>query len=134
MMIKQMSKAVVLAVIAAGLVVGTCHVSAQTNTNGAAAKAKTEKRKSKGFPFRGKVAKIDNIAKTLTVGERTFQVSSKARITKDGKPAVLNDGKVGEPVTGYVRKSENGQLDAVTIHFGKHPSKPKVKAEKQGNE
>ena len=129
-----MVKAVVLAFVAVGLVIGTGQVSAQTNTTPPAAKAKKEKRKATGFPFRGKVAKIDKTAKTITVGERTFQITSKTHITKDGKPATLEDGKVGEPVTGYVRKSEDGQLNAATIHFGKPPGKPKEKAEKDGDE
>ena len=132
-MIKNMIKTVVLAVVAFGLVFGTAQVSGQTNAAPPAAKAKKEKRKSHGYPFRGKVAKIDKMAKTLTVGKRTFQITSKTKITKDGKPAVLEDGTVGEPVTGYVVKSEGGELQAVTIHFGKPSSKPKEKAKQENN-
>ncbi len=130
-MTKHILKAVVLSIMATALSVGTFRAPAQTNTTPPAAK---EKKKATGFPFRGKVASIDNTAKTITVGERTFQITSKTRVTRDGKPATLEDGKVGEPVTGYVKKSEDGKLNATTVHFGaKASSKPKEKAEKEGD-
>ena len=40
------------------------------------------------------------------------------KITKDGKPAALSDGVVGERVSGSYKKTADGKLDAVTIYFG----------------
>ena len=55
---------------------------------------------------------------TLTIEKRTFSMTSETIVTKDGKPAVLADGVVGEPVSGAYKKNKDGKLDAVTVHFG----------------
>jgi hypothetical protein len=70
------------------------------------------------IPFHGKVTAVDTNAMTLTVGNRTLQVTSDTKISKDGKPAKLSDGVVGEQVRGAYRKSDGGKLNAATIHFG----------------
>jgi hypothetical protein len=54
------------------------------------------------------------------VGSRTFQISSTTKITKNGQPAVLGDGMIGQPVSGYYRTNDDGTLEAATIHFGAH--------------
>jgi hypothetical protein len=54
----------------------------------------------------------------LTVGERTFEITSDTKISKDGQPAILSDGVVGEKVGGAYKKSDDGKLAATTIHFG----------------
>ncbi|HVV73821.1 MAG TPA: hypothetical protein VHI52_20320, partial [Verrucomicrobiae bacterium] len=46
-------------------------------------------------PFHGKLASLDKVAKTITVGKRTFQITSQTKIKKDGKPATIDDGVVG---------------------------------------
>jgi hypothetical protein len=61
---------------------------------------------------------VDKIAKTIKVGESVYQVTSATKITKDGKPATLEDGVVGEPVSGYVKPTEDGKMRATTLHFG----------------
>jgi hypothetical protein len=61
---------------------------------------------------------LDANAMTLTVGKLTVQVTSETKITKDGKPATLADGVVGEPASGYYKKDADGKLSATTIHFG----------------
>lgn len=73
---------------------------------------------SKGGPFHGKLAAMDKVAKTITVGKRTFQITSTTKIKKSGKPATLEDGVVGETVSGYVKPSTDGKLTATTINFG----------------
>lgn len=79
--------------------------------------AQTEK-KPKAGPFHGKLVAIDKIAKTITVGKRTFLITSETKIKKAGKPATLDDGAVGEEVSGYVKPREDGKLAATTVNFG----------------
>src|SRR5665213_2984456 len=76
-------------------------------------------RKHDWLVFNGKVNSIDTNVMTLTVGERTFEISSDTRITKDGEPAILSEGIVGDKVGGAYKKSDDGKLTATTIHFGK---------------
>jgi hypothetical protein len=85
--------------------------------------AKTDKA-AKGGPFHGNLLAVDKVAKTISVGKRTFQVTSETRIKKAGKPATLDDGAVGETVSGYVKPASDGKLVATTINFG-----PKSQAE-----
>ena len=81
-----------------------------------------QKKPSPG-PFHGKLAALDKAARTITVGKRTFHITSASRINKTGKPATLDDGVIGEPVSGYVKPAEDGRLIATTINFG-----PKIEA------
>ena len=84
----------------------------QTNETAQAEKS------SKGGPFHGKLAAVDKVSKTITVGKRTFQITSETKIKKSGKPATLNDGVVGETASGYVKPSAEGKLIATTVNFG----------------
>ena len=68
--------------------------------------------------FNGKLKAVDTNAMTLTVGERTFEISSETKITKAGQPATLSDGVVGEPVGGAYKKNADGKLSATSVHFG----------------
>ena len=81
---------------------------------------KGEKKKSGGTPFRGKVDAVDKKAKTVKVGERTFQVTADTRITKAGKPATLDDATVGEEVGGSY-KEVDGKNVLNSIRFGPRP-------------
>ena len=91
--------------------------------------AKPDKKPVAG-PFHGKLAAIDQVAKTITVGKRTFQITAASKIKKAGQPALLKDGVVGEPVSGYVKPSPDGKLVATTVNFGpKLGSSSGVKAE-----
>ena len=69
------------------------------------------------LPFHGALTAMDTNAMTLTVEKRTFEITSATIITKDGKPAVLADGVVGEQVRGSYKKGAAGKLDAVMIRF-----------------
>ena len=92
---------------------------AATNAPAAAAdQTAPAKPKKQGLVFRGTVSAIDTNAMTLTVKARTFAITSDTKITKDGQPATLGDGVVGEPVAGAYKKGEDGKLNAVTVHFG----------------
>jgi hypothetical protein len=103
-----------------------------------APKAQTEKapaKKSATFPFRGTLKAVDKDAMTLTLAgkekDRVIHVTSQTRFTKDGKPAVLADGVVGEEVAGSARKTEDGRTVAVSVRFGPAPQKS-GKAAKSG--
>jgi hypothetical protein len=91
---------------------------------------------AKAGPFRGKLAAIDKVAKTITVGKRTFQITSETKLKKAGKPATLEEGVVGEAVSGYIKPSADGKLVATTVNFGPKAAgdsveKPKSSAEKE---
>jgi Domain of unknown function (DUF5666) len=126
--------AALLALAIAGLPV---QLSAQTNDKPAVAKkpagekketSKSEKKQSSG-PFRGKLAELDKTAKTITVGTRTFQITSATKIFKAGKPATLEDGVVGEIVSGGFKTAEDGKLVATKVTFG--PAAPEKSGEKK---
>ena len=81
---------------------------------------KGEKKEGRG-PFHGKLGAVDKGAKTITVGERTFQITSDSKLSKGGKPATLDDAVVGEEVSGNYQKSDDGKLNARTVRFGPKP-------------
>ena len=95
-----------------------------TGTNAPAAPAQTapvKPKKHEGLVFRGAVSAVDAKAMTLTVGKRTFAVTSDTKITKEGKPAILSDIAVGDKVGGAYKKADDGKLCATTINDGKKP-------------
>src|SRR5215471_9801947 len=75
-------------------------------------------KKPKAGPFHGRLVAVDKIAKTITVGKRTFLITSETKLKKAGKPATLDEGVVGEEVSGYVKPREDGKLVATTVNFG----------------
>ena len=118
-MTKNISKITVLGLFAAALVALPV-LSHAANPIAPASPDQTAPAKPNkhGIPFHGKLAAVDTKAMTLTVGKLTLQVASDTKITKDGQPATLTDGAVGEPVSGAYTKTEDGKLNAVSIHFG----------------
>jgi hypothetical protein len=113
---RQILKITTLSLFAVAILAAPALSLAQdTSTNAPAASAPKHKH---GAPFHGAVTALDANAMTLTVGKLTVQVTSETKITKDGKPATLADGVVGEPVSGYYKKDADGKLSATTIHFG----------------
>lgn len=85
-------------------------------------------KKANPIPFSGKLGSVDKIAKTITVGERVFQITSQTKLSKAGKPATLEDAVVGEEVGGSYQKSEEGKLNAKTVRFGPKPNGEAKKA------
>lgn len=115
------SKIIPLSLFAAALLTAPAFVRAQDANTGAPAsdQSTTAKPKTHGtIPFHGKLSAVDTGAMTLTVGNRTFEVTAGTKILNNGEPATLSDGKVGEPVRGTYKKTESGKLEAVTVHFG----------------
>jgi hypothetical protein len=116
------SKFTLLSLFAAAMVAMPVLVPAQdanTNAPSSSDQTTTAKPQKHGvIPFRGKLAAVDANAKTLTVGNRVFQITADTKIFNNGEPAALSDGVVGEPVRGAYKKTESGLLEAVTVHFG----------------
>lgn len=120
---KYSAKIALFSLIAAGLAMPVLLRADDNSTNAmqtATAPEKPAKHKMRGLPFHGTLDNVDTNAMTLTVGSRTFEVTSKTKITKNGQPAILAEGIVGQPVSGYYRTNDAGELDAVTVHFGAH--------------
>jgi hypothetical protein len=84
----------------------------------APAPAPPAKKRSAPPQFHGALTAVDTNAMTLTVEKRTFEMTSETIVIKDGKPAILADGVVGDEVHGEYKKATGGKLDAVTVHFG----------------
>ena len=76
------------------------------------------------IPFRGKIASVDKQAKTVKVGERTFQITAESKIAKAGKPATLDDVTVGEDVGGAYREGADKKLNVVSLRVGPRPDAP----------
>lgn len=127
-------------VITAALLGLSLQLQAQSTNKPAAEKssstaAEADKTRKAG-PFHGKIVAIDRVAKTITIGKRTFQITSETKIKKAGKPATLEAGTVGEVASGYVKPSPEGKLVATTLNFGPKVSgdateKPKSSSEKE---
>jgi len=98
---------------------------AATTPAGAAKKDATAKdtsaKKKSAHPFHGKLAAVDKTAKTIKVGESIYQITSETRIEKAGKPAMLEDGVVGEEVAGYAKPTDDGKMAASSVRFGPKP-------------
>jgi hypothetical protein len=84
--------------------------------------APVKPKKHEGMVFRGAVSAVDAKAMTLTIGKRTFEVTSETKITKEGKPAILSDIAVGDKVGGAYKKTDDGKLCATTVNDGKKPA------------
>ena len=83
----------------------------------------------KAHPFNGKLASVDKVAKTITIGKSTYQMTSETIITKAGKPATLEDGVIGEEASGYAKPGENGKMNMTKLRFG--PKAEEKTAEKK---
>lgn len=126
---KYIAQITVLSLLASGMLVMPAAAQAQdANANVPSNQTITHKSKRHNvIPFRGKVGAVDTKAMTLTVGKRTFQVTSDTKILRDGQPATLADGMAGEPARGAYKKTDDGKLVALSVHFGsKSKEKPKT--------
>jgi len=116
---KNIAKITVLSLFAATLVAMPALSRAQdTNASASSSQTTPAPKKHDTPPFHGKLSAVDVSAKTLTVGKLTLQVTSNTKITKDGQPATLSDGVVGQHVSGSYQKTADGKLNAVSVHFG----------------
>jgi hypothetical protein len=129
-MIKSVLKIAALSLLAAALAGTPAQLLAQstnvpaTDKKASVAKKEPASKKKGAHPFRGKLAAVDKVAKTIKVGESIYQITSTTKITKADKPATLEDGVVGDPVSGYVKPTDDGKMAATTVHFGAKAAKP----------
>ncbi len=77
----------------------------------------TEK-KTRGYPFRGKLAAVDLAKGTIQIGKSTYWITPQTKIIKNGNPARLTDGVIGEAAVGYARKESDGRAMAASLRFG----------------
>ncbi len=114
--------------LAALLVTFNVPIQAQTtnatpHSKSSAAQEPAKPKTPKAGPFHGKLAALNKADRTITVGKRTFQITSETKIRKAGQPATLEQGVVGEPVSGYVKPGEKGKWLALSVNFGPKPAK-----------
>jgi hypothetical protein len=118
-----------LSLLAAAIAAAPSRLLAQSTNKPSAekksaiAKKEPAAKQKAAHPFRGKLAAVDKVAKTIKVGESIYPITSETKITKAGKPATLADGVVGEPVSGYVKPTDDGKMAATTVTFGAKPAK-----------
>jgi hypothetical protein len=123
-------KITALSLFAAAMVAAPMVTRAQDATNTPAMSGQetpVKHKKHDTVSFHGKLSAIDTNAMTLTVGERTFEITSETKITKDGQPATLADGVVGEMAGGAYKKGADGKLSATSVHFGSKSAGQKKK-------
>ena len=136
-MTKTILKITVLNLFAAAMVAMSAYAQDAAPTNAPAAPeqkadAPVKHKKSDHLVFKGKLSAVDTNSMTLTVGKRTFEITSETRITKDGQPATLSDGVLGEKASGAYKKDADGKLTATSIRFGAK-SPVEMKKKKQAN-
>lgn len=130
---KQILKFSTLGLIAAAMTVAPISASA-ADTNKPAMKPAKENAaapKVKTIPFRGPLAAVDKVKMTITVGTRTFDITSETKITRDGKPAIIGDAVVGDTVGGAYKSVENGKLTATTVNLTSKTGDKPVKKVKE---
>jgi len=79
------------------------------------------KKKAAGGPFTGHAVTVDKAAKTVKLSGKTgrvIQITATTKITKDGKPATLDDLKEGDEVSGGFKTTADGKLEATSLTIG----------------
>ena len=117
-MMKSILRIGALSLLVAAMAAAPNQLLAQSTNKPAADKSAPVAKKKGAHPFHGKLAAVDKVVKTIKVGESIYQINSETKITKDGKPATLEDGVVGDPVSGFAKPSGDGKMAATTVHFG----------------
>jgi hypothetical protein len=118
---KKYTKITLFSLIAATALALPVWLHAQDSTASSSSDATPAPKHKHGAPFRGTVDGVDTNAMTLTVGSRTFQITSSTKISNNGQPGILADATNGESVTGFYKPDADNtnSLDAVTVHLGK---------------
>ena len=130
---KQLLQSIAVLAVAAVLLAAPSSSHAQDKgkekgKDKAAEKGKGEEKKAGGGGFTGKAVSVDKAAKTVKLsGEkgRTIQITSTTKITKDGKPATLDDLKDGDDVYGGYKTVGEGKFEATSLTIGKQAPKKK---------
>src|SRR5438093_7713764 len=109
-MTKSILKVGLLSLVAGGVLLIPALVQGQEKEKSTAEKKQPAHAKQTTGPFHGKLAAVDKSAKSITVGKRTFYITSETKINKAGKPATLDDGVVGEEASGGFKTADDGKL------------------------
>ena len=128
-MIKNILKAAAYGLLSLSILALPVAVSAQSTNKPASEKKSNKKENPKGHAFHGKLVSVDKTEKSINVGKSTYFVTSDTKITKDGKPAMLEDGVVGEECGGYVKTNTTGKAVLSSLRFGAAPEKKSGKSE-----
>jgi hypothetical protein len=138
---KALSKSLAMCLFAVAVATSPQLQAQTTNKAPAEKKSSTEKKESatknqKALPFTGNIVTLDKNARTLTIGKRTFLVTSETKIFKSDKPATFADGAVGDYVTGSYKKTDDGKLIANSVYFGgkSHTTEKKKEPTKDSKE
>jgi len=130
-----MKTTIMLALLTAALVSTGPATQAAEGAKDKSAQPPKSEGKQKQMPLRGKVSAVDKTTKTIVLEgkekSRTFQITSASKITKDGKPAVIDDVIVGQTVGGLAKETAAGKWEVVTLNIGAKAGKAKD-AEKKG--
>lgn len=113
----------VLTVCAAALI-AVPSLRAEDNANMA---ADAPAKKSDLIAYKGSVKSVDADAKTITVDDLTLKIGADAKLTKDGQAVKLADIKAGDEVRGHYKKTDDGKLEAISIHEGQAATHHKKK-------
>jgi hypothetical protein len=134
-MIKSIGKMTLAGLLAAVVLGMPVRVSAQDKpTEKPVPSAPAAGATAKAVPFKGKISVVDKAAKTITLDDknkRVFLITSETKMMKGDKPATLDDGVVGELVTGSYHKGDDGKLSAKSVYFGGKPSEGDAKKKKK---
>ncbi len=122
---KNILKLGALVAIAASMAAIPFVTSAQSTNAPTTEKHSKSKKAAQGHPFHGNLSAVDKTEKTITVGKSVYQVTSETKISKDGKPAALEDGVIGEECGGYAKTNSVGKVVATTLRFGAKPASEK---------
>ena len=78
-----------------------------------------------GATFRGRVAKVDAAAQTVTVGNQTYHILPTTTIsTTDGTAMTLANVKAAQTVSGTYKKSAEGRMELLTLRIAQPAAQP----------
>ncbi len=124
-----MKKLILILTVAVLAATSTLPLIAADNKPAEKKEAPAKDAPARALPFRGKIGAVDKQAKTIKVGERTFQVTADTKINKAGKPATLDDATIDEEVGGSYREGADKKLNLVSLRIGARPdAAPKKEA------
>lgn len=83
--------------------------------------------KPRTLSVHGLVKTVDQTAKTFTLGEHTYAVTSETKIFKAEKPAVFEDLKIGDNASLSYKKIAADKLEVIKLNIGKAAGDPKPK-------
>jgi hypothetical protein len=90
----------------------------------------TREKTVRAIPFHGKIAAVDQKAKTFTIAgkekSRVFKITNRTMLTKAGATATMKDVVVNEEVRGSYWKVTDGSLEAKTVKLGPLTEKEKA--------